>query len=677
MLIQKTFIPVFLFCLNCLVLFGETTTNYARTGAKAIFEIGWNADNYGTIQWQKSSDNGLNWSNIQNATTSAYEFTAYSDGLYRARISTQEECEPVYISHAIKTVDFSVDLMSVSANSAVFEISDADFKDAKIVEYGFCYNLSDLYPRSYQDMQQVKVGDTIPTGSQFELTCDQLVPGTSYSIRVYFKTLDGSMIYGPGRIAVTLSGIKWTSEDWLISKTSVSARFELANYTSLMGNPTVAFKFGTDTEHLKSVTVTDLGSFNYVTEPIENLTPNSIYIAQAEAMVDGEIQVITKEVKTLPDYSTTTVDESTTPVQHTIKWDSTKTLHRISPEGLQTEYPRIIRISKDTLLCSYHGGSGSDYWVNIYLQKSYDNGRTWSDPTILMDKENSTLGDQYWRFCNPEMIKLRNGWIVMSFVGNGNPETNENCHVMVMTSKDNGETWSDPVIVGRGRTWEPMIVQLLNDELELFVSSEAEWYGEGSSNLYQEILFSRSTDNGETWTTFQRAAYSPNRRDGMPAAIVMQGNKGVLFSIETVNDGGFGTPSLIHRPLDGEWDDTPWDGVSTDKRWHVNIDGSGGAPYTIQLTTGEIVVAAHVNGRNGVWQTSYPHVAVGDNNGKNFTTPVTPLTNMPTAEGAYYNSLFLKDEETVWLVITHSYYNGSTRLKGEIEYLEGKIVEKK
>lgn len=673
---QKSVLLTALLCLSFLCVSGQTITNYARIGMKTTLQIGWNAYNYGTIQWQRSIDNGTNWTDIQNAVTPTYEFVVNGDGLFRAKISTQPECEPVYITRAIQTVDFSVDLTTISATTAVFEISKINFKDAKIVEVGFCYNLSDLNSRNYQNMQQVKMGSSIPAENQFDLTCENLVPGTSYSIRVYFKTEDGSMIYGPGRIAATLPGLKWTGGNWQISKTSIAAQFELAGFNSIMGIPNVVYKFGTNAENLKQIAVTDLGNFKYASQLIENLTPNTTYIAQAEATVDGDQQTITKEVKTLPDYSTSTVDQTTTPVKHTIRWDAAMTLHRISPEGLQTEYPRIIRLSPDTLLCAYHGGSSSDYWVNIYLQKSFDNGRTWTTPTILMDKEKSTFGNHYWRFCNPEMIKLKNGWILMSFVGNGNPDTNDNCHVMVMTSKDKGETWSDPLIMGDGRTWEPMVAQLPNGELELYVSSEAAWFQQGKE-VYQEILYSRSTDHGETWTAFKRACYSPNRRDGMPSAVVMQGNKGILFSIETVNDGGFGSPSLVRRPLDGEWDATPWNGVSTDKRWNVNMNAFGGAPYTIQLPTGEIVVVAHVNGRNGVWQTSYPRVVVGDNNGKNLTTAVTPITNLPANEGAYYNSLFLKDSETVWLVITHSFYNGTTRLKGEIVYLEGKIVDKK
>ncbi|MDL2222097.1 glycoside hydrolase, partial [Parabacteroides sp. OttesenSCG-928-N08] len=620
-------IGLVLFCClaGCLTSIAQSdhTTAYARKSMKASLEIEWTANNFGTIQWQRSTDNGESWTDIPNANEPTYEFTATSNGLYRAKIETQEACEPIYIVREVKTVDFTITVSALDVRAIEFEVKGFNPQDADIVEYGFCYNCSDINTRNYRDMYRVPINAPPPETEDFYLLCEDLEPGTSYSVRLYFKTADGSIVFGPGRIGKTLSGVDWSAEDWTINKQSIAAAFELKDYNSTMGNPNLSFKFGSSLDDLKPYEVVERGNDKYSSELIDNLQPNTTYFAQVEATVDGDKQVITKEVKTLSDYSSFEVDESTDGVQHTILWDKTKTLHQISPVGLQTEYPRIIRLNADTLLCSYHGGTKGDYWVNVYLQKSFDNGQSWTAPTLLLDKESSNLGNRYWRFTNPEMTKLKNGWIIMSVTANGNPETNDNCHVMVMLSKDNGETWGDPKIMGRGRTWEPMIIQLPNGELELYVSSEAQWWRTGKDPLPQEILFSRSTDNGETWSELKRASYSPDRRDGMPVALVMQGNKGVLFSIEIVNDWGFGSPSLVRRDLNGEWDATGWDGINSDYRWKVNLNAHGGAPSLLQLPTGEIVVMAHVNAR-GVWQTSYPRVTVGDSNGKNFTTPVTP-----------------------------------------------------
>lgn len=645
-------------------------TVYVRSGATVTLQIDWTDDNYGTIQWQKSIDRGVNWTNISGAVNPSYDCTPSEITLYRAKITTQAQCEPTYITKAMKIISFTSSITGLNPNSVDFSLTNVDFRGAKVIEWGFCYNISKLNTRVIHDVYKHKQTRAMPTEKDFNVVCDGLQPATSYSIRNYFKLEDGTLIYGPLKSATTTVGIKWSAENWTITKTSAVVRFDLAGYTGTT-NPEMTLKVGTSTENLNAVAVNSLGSFKYSSVLINNLTPNTSYLAQVEVKLNDSVHVFRKTFKTLSDYSSFTVDNTSSGVKHRILWNTT--LKQISPVGQKAEYPRILRVNADTLLCAYHGGA-NDFWVNIYLQKSFDNGVTWTKPTIILDKESSTFGQTYWRFTNPEMIKLKNGWIVMSVTANGNPETNNNCHVMVMVSKDGGETWGDPVIMGRGRTWEPMIVQLPNGELELFVSSEAQWWGL-SGTVNQEILYSRSTDNGETWTELKRASYSPDRRDGMPVGIVMKGNKGVLFSIEIVNDNGWGSPTFVKRALAEEWDANPWDNVNTAKRWDVPMNAFGGAPYAVQLTTGEIVVAAHANGRS-VWQTSYPRVVIADSNGKIFSTPTIPINNLPALQGLYYNSLFLKDANTIWLVMTNALYDtdGTTRLKGEIKYIEGKIV---
>lgn len=670
---QIRIISLFIVLVGCQIsaFAQQVDTIYVRSSASVILEIGWKSGNYGTIQWQRSSNQGATWSNLAGATKPTYECPATELYLYRAKIQAQQECAPVYITKAMKLVAFSINITKQRSNSIEFDLTNVDFRGAKVVEYGFCYNDIKLSTRSLLEMNKLKIGTTLPGTSAFKMVCNGLQPGTSYYIRNYFKLSDGTVIYSAQKTATTSFGLKWTSENWTISKTTMAMRFELVSYPSTT-EPEMSLMFGPAADSLNIYPINKLGSFKYSSNVISGLKANKTYLAQVSVKYGDSTYVFTKPVKTLSDYSTFPINNTSSGIKHKIVWDTTR--HQISPVGLKTEYPRIMRLNADTLLCAYHGGA-NDYWVNIYLQKSYDNGATWTAPTIILDKENSTFGKNYWRFTNPEMIKLQNGWILMSVTGNGNPETNDNCHVMVMISKDGGDTWGDPVIVGRGRTWEPMVVQLPNGELELFVSSEAQWWGT-ATNVQQEILFSRSTDNGETWTELKRASYSPDRRDGMPVAIVMKGNKGILFSIEIVNDNGWGSPTFVKRALNDEWDTTPWNNVNTVKRWDVPMNAYGGAPYTVQLPTGEIVVTAHANGRS-VWQTSYPRVVICDNNGRSFSSPTIPITNLPALQGLYYNSLFVKDDTTIWLVMTNALHaaDGTTRIKGEIKYIEGKIVK--
>lgn len=650
----------------------DRIVSYARANQNVTLDLGWTSDNYGDIKWQVSTDNGNTWSDVAGANGVTYTFKVTSPVVCRAVVSGDPSCPPATSEREIKLVNFNADVVTVGSYSAELEISQADFNGAEIVEYGFTAAMQGV-GRTYSIIPRNKVGDALPQGNTFTIECTGLLPSTQYSVRPYFVTADGSVIFGAGKLATTIGGIAWDTEDWIIEKDKVQVPFSLPGVD---GNPQPEIWFGKDRNSLTKYNVESLGNGKYRSELIAGLEPGTAYVAVAKATVDGDVVELSKTVKTWSDYSSFKVDETVKPVSHVVEWDAEKKLVCLTPENLQVEYPRMCRVDENKILLTYHGGA-TDHWQNSYLRKSYDNGKTWSDPVTIYSINNAFHGCNYHRICNPEMTRLQNGWIILTVVANGNPEGNQNTKVLACLSKDGGETWGDPIIVGRGRTWEPQVVQMPNGELELLVSSEAYWWDHQRDNLFQEILSSRSTDNGETWTTYKRASYKPGARDGMPVAVVMQGNKGVLFVEESVN--GNIPPSLVHRPLDGEWDTADWDNVEDDDRWLTSINNYAGAPYMIQLPTGEFLIMAHTNQTGSVWQTNRPQVIMADNTGHNFKYSRLPLSGsnpLPAGTGAYYNSFFLYDNETVWLLITRATYNGDVRVDSDVMLLEGKIVEK-
>lgn len=645
----------------------ERQQTWARKTQNVTLDLHWNAENYGTIQWQKSTDDGKTWTDIKNATKPVYSFTASANTLLRAHITGDPACPPIDIEREVKVMTLSADMTTVYSDGADFQVSYTDIPASLVEEYGYCYSLSAL-SRNYTMMPRHEVGKGLPEGD-FEMHCDGLRPGMNYSVRVYLRLTDGTIIYGPGKLVQTLPGLDWHSEDWTIDKTSLSGRFTCPD-----GARRITFSLGETPDNMKTYDWSVMADGTYWTGNITGLKPGTTYYAKVTALLDGEDVEINKTVRTLTDYSTYPVDPTVVPVGHKIDW-GTRTFHRISlPEDTyQVEYPRLVRAADGALILTYHGGT-SDHWQNCYIRRSYDEGVTWTDQQVLYSASNSIFGSGYYRICNPQVTLLDNGWLILSVCGNANPETNYNCKVMTSISKDNGVTWSDPVVVCRGRTWEPHVLQLPGGELELYVSSEAAWWGT-DRGLEQEIIYARSTDYGQTWTTAKRCAYLPGARDGMPVPVLMQGNKGVLFSIESVNSGL--PPSFIHRDLDGEWDTTAWNRKDTEKRWLVGLNNNAGAPYCLQIPTGEIIVMAHTNQAGSVWQTNRPQVAMSDNTGHDFkykTVPASAGGTLNTGEGAYYNSLFQKDDNTIWLLVTRATYNGQTRVKSSIEYMEGKIV---
>lgn len=655
-----------------LMVMAERTVSYARANQNVTLDLGWTSDNYGDITWQLSTDDGKSWTDISGATGPSYTFKVTAPTLCRAVVKGDPACPPVIEEREVKPVSFDATIVTLGSNSVELEVTKSDFKDAQIVEYGYTAALQGI-GRTYSVLPRTKVGDALPQGDSFIMECEGLLPATQYSIRPYFVTADGSMIFGAGKLATTIEGLAWDTEDWVIEKDCVEVPFSLIGVN---GATDVELWFGTDRNSLKKYSVHRAGTGKYRSEKIAGLTPGTEYLAVAKAKIDGDVKEIEKTVRTWSDYSSFPVDNTVKPVSHIVEWDRNKKLVNLTPEALQVEYPRMCRVDENKILLTYHGGT-TDHWQNSYLRKSYDNGKTWTDPVTIYSIGNAFHGCNYWRICNPEMTRLQNGWIILTVVANGNPEGNSNSKVLASISKDGGETWGNPIIVGRGRTWEPQVVQLPNGELELLVSSEAKWWDTERNNMKQEILSTRSTDNGETWTTYKRASFKPGARDGMPVAVVMQGNKGVMFIEESVN--GNIAPSLVHRPLDGEWETSEWDEVNDDNRWHTGLNRHAGAPYMIQLPTGEFLIMAHTNQTGSVWQTNRPQVMMADNTGHNFKYARLPLSGsspLPAGTGAYYNSFFLYDNETVWLLITCAKYEGDKRIESDVMMLEGKIVEK-
>lgn len=652
--------------------FAERVVSYARQGTDVTLNLNWTDNNYGSVQWQTSADDGASWTDIEDAVNTSYTFRAGESNLYRAVVNGDPSCPVAQIEREVKTVKFTSALRETGPDYVVLSVSRMDFGDADVVEYGFAGNLSSL-GRDYRIANRVKLGDALPEGASFELVCDGLEPASEYSLMPWFRTADGSLVFGGAVTATTKAGIAWSSEDWTIEKTRIGAKIKFVGEGTV---DNVKFLLGTSRDDLKEYTVSKAseGIYNGTIGRL-TLTPGTEYLLVARATVNGSEMEIEKRVRTWSDYSTFEVDETSSGVHHTINWDSKKTLTVLSHDGIQVEYPRMCRVDDSTILLTYHGGA-SDHWKNSYLRVSHDNGSTWGDPVTIFDCDNTPFGRNYWRICNPEMTRLQNGWIILTVIANARQETNANCKVLAMLSKDGGETWGDPVVVGRGRTWEPQVVQMPNGELELLVSSEAAWWEPRQDYVCQEILSARSTDNGQTWTTYKRASFKDGARDGMPVAVVMQGNKGVLFIEESVNGGV--PPTVQHRPLDGEWDTTAWSGSDSDRRWRTSLASGAGAPYCIQLPTGEFVMTAHTGQTGSVWQTCRPQIVMADNTGHDFKYTMTPLSGsspLPNGTGAYYNSLFLKDDSTVWLLITKARYDGDSRKESSIVMLEGKVVK--
>lgn len=355
-------------------------------------------------------------------------------------------------------------------------------------------------------------------------------------------------------------------------------------------------------------------------------------------------------------------DNSTSSVNITWDADAKKVSHNV----YFAEYGRVHRVNSSTLLLTYHCGGTSDYWNNIALRKSTDNGATWSDAQILMTDNVSG----YYGFSDPDILVMQNGWLMLAFVGRGNPDDNAHDNVQIRISKDNGTTWADPKIIATGRSWEPGMVQLADGDIEMFYSSEAGWWP--GTNPFQDILMIHSTDNGTTWSTPKEVAYATGYRDGMPTPLLLKDNKGIVFPIESVNNTK--SPWVLWSSTDARWNYAGNGTTANNRRWLATSDNVfGGAPFMVQLSTGETLLSFQdAGGRNigSDWRKSTMLVYRGNTVANGFHRINDPWPGLPTNEGAYYSSMFLKDDNTVALVTTRNFADGHS----EIWWKEGHIT---
>jgi len=144
-------------------------------------------------------------------------------------------------------------------------------------------------------------------------------------------------------------------------------------------------------------------------------------------------------------------------------------------------------------------------WANefencIYYKRSSDDGRTWTNETILINSNFSTVYPKIG-------VYKDNVHVIWKDYRNGNPE------IYYIRSTDNGNTWSKPIRLTFNDTRPTNIYEckLVVDEKNVYLCWKD--YRTGSS----EIFFKKSTDNGNTWSEDKRVTidFSPSYNPSM------------------------------------------------------------------------------------------------------------------------------------------------------------------
>lgn len=341
--------------------------------------------------------------------------------------------------------------------------------------------------------------------------------------------------------------------------------------------------------------------------------------------------------------------------------------------GGSSSYARFHRLDDGRIICTFERRGAS------MITFSEDEGKTWSEPQTVVESKNGVIA------AVPELIQLESGEILMAYnprPPDDNQDPSRRFAIKLKISRDGGSTWEHQADVyeggyqGTNSVAEPIMIQLDSGELQLYFANE---YRYPNTND-QDITMLRSFDKGETWEDEVIVSYRPGYRDGMPVPVILKNNGGIAMAIEDNGLSGDFKPVIVWSSMSDNWTQGTV-GADSPRRWRALAKGSrlapgdyGGGPYLVQLDNGSTILSFQSNkGRNGPWRESTMMMAIGNGSARFFHHVSEPF-DVPKGRRALWNSLFVKDQQTITAVSTTTAFNTVNPDYQQVYAIDGHII---
>ncbi len=301
--------------------------------------------------------------------------------------------------------------------------------------------------------------------------------------------------------------------------------------------------------------------------------------------------------------------------------------------------------------------NGAD--VDIFVSRSTDNGATWTPrATLNTDAATDSRTDH-----SPQVATDGAGNCVAVWVGWDDPGAS-GWHILVSRSSNNGATWTAPVRLAENvgttytNVYEPQVAtDGAGNWVAVWVSDDSLGVVPPENNLDYDILVSRSTDNGASWTTaaaLHSNALTDSGWDDYPqVATDGAGNWVALWSSDE-DIGGIGTDTDILVCCSSD-DGATW---TDPEALNAYAWTDSRSDYTPQVAT---------NGAGNwvaVWYSRHDIGGVGDDhdilvsrstdNGANWTAPAALNSNAATDTGDDGYPHVATDRAGEWVAVWRS-----------------------
>lgn len=319
-----------------------------------------------------------------------------------------------------------------------------------------------------------------------------------------------------------------------------------------------------------------------------------------------------------------------------IQWDNS-TLICIADEGV---YPRMRRLADHSLLVVYENRRG-DLFVKKSLDEgsSWTEPVLACEGFDYCDE--ITGETTKVNIANPEIITLDNGHILLASNQRPLREGIYPFSIALQRSVDNGVTWTEPQILYQAGTyfkdgcWEPSFLQLPEGTIQLYFANESPYRDSDE----QEISMIASLDNGRSWTKEPTTvSFRKGKRDGMPVAV--HDHEHIYVVIEDNLSRQF-KPYLVRSAIDQAWVKPVLENSAcrySALKYPLAEEVYAGAPYLIRTDNGLYVISYQTTeNRSADWELSTMEVVVSDRPA-DFRNPSRPF-DLPLSKQAKWNAL--------------------------------------
>ena len=227
---------------------------------------------------------------------------------------------------------------------------------------------------------------------------------------------------------------------------------------------------------------------------------------------------------------------------------------------------------------------GAMVFDSLYLQRSFDNGLTWSEPESF-DVSSFSF---YSHTGQTGVIELPDGSWLLPFHGQCSLDEPE--RVFVARSSDRGRTWGQPSTVaydpeGQRGFHEPPMLKLPSGKLLVVTRSHNVTREGGADYLYQTF----STDNGWTWQGLERTPIW-----GYPSHLLLL-RSGRILCTYGYRQKPYGIRAVFSDDEGASWD--------MENEIVIRADGANrdlGYPSSIQLDDGRILTSYYFPDIDGI-----------------------------------------------------------------------------